>query len=64
MASIPLRDSTTAIDLLRRIQTMRATANLRHPKISPSHAEVMKAFPPDDQASRLHNKRPGPCSNH
>ena len=43
------------IDLLRRIQAILATANFRHPKIAPSHAEVMKAFPPDDHASGLHN---------
>ena len=51
-----------AIDLLRRIQAILATANFRHPKIAPSHAEVMEAFPPDDHASGLHNldfnKRP------
>ena len=52
------------IDLLRRIQAILATANFRHPKIAPSHAEVMEAFPPDDHASGLHNldfnKRPVP----
>ena len=47
-------DSTTAIDLLRRIQAMLATANLRHPKIAPIHAEVMENFLPDDHASGLH----------
>ena len=50
------------IDLLRRIQAILATANFRHPKIAPSHAEVMEVFPPDDHASGLHNldfnKRP------
>ena len=43
---------------------MLATANLRHPKIALSHAEVMEAFPPDDHASGLHdldfNKGPVP----
>ena len=48
-------DSTTAIDLLRRIQAMLATANLRHTKTAPSHAEFIEAFPPDDHASGLHN---------
>ena len=48
-------DSTTAIDLLRHIQAMLATANLRHPKIAQGHAEVMAAFPPEDHASGLHN---------
>ena len=51
-----------AIDLLRRIQAIIATASFRHPKIAPSHAEVMEAFPPDDHASGLQNldfnKRP------
>ena len=57
-------DSTTAIDLLRRTQTMLAAANLRLHKIASSHAEVMEAFPPEDHASGLHsldfNKGPVP----
>ena len=44
-----------AIDLLRRTQTMLATANLRLHKVASSHAEVMGAFPSEDHASGLHN---------
>ena len=44
-----------ATDLLRRTQSMLATANLRLHKIASSHAEVMEAFPPEDHACGLHN---------
>ncbi|XP_078346784.1 uncharacterized protein LOC144632053 [Oculina patagonica] len=44
-----------AIDLLRRTQTMLATANLRLHKVASSHAEVVEAFPSEDHASGLHN---------
>ncbi|XP_078367158.1 uncharacterized protein LOC144651138 [Oculina patagonica] len=44
-----------AIGLLRRTQTMLATANLRLHKVASSHAEVVEAFPSEDHASGLHN---------
>ena len=44
-----------ATDLLRRTQSMQATANLRLHKIASNHAEVMEAFAPEDHASGLHN---------
>ena len=44
-----------ATDLLRRNQSMLATANLRLHKIASSHAEVMEAFPPEDHACGLQN---------
>ena len=48
-------DPGSAIDLLRGIQAMLATATLRLHKIASSHAQVMEAFPSDDRASGLHN---------
>ena len=44
-----------AIDLLRRTQSMLATAKLRLHKIASNCSEVMEAFPGQDQASDLRN---------
>ena len=46
-------DPQSAIDLLKRTQSLLATANLRLHKIVSSHAEVMEAFPSEDRATSL-----------